>query len=391
MKKGLDIVCHAFPSWQGDYVKSTVELMKELAQNNQVLYLDYAYTIKDVLFFNGKNKSIPFKRVLGLKNPLINVQLTNGAQLNVLSLPPVLPVNWISNHFLFDFFQSINGRIIKKRIISALKKLEMKQPVLINAFNPTYGKSTLTGINQMATLYYCYDNISAANWASKHGARMEVDFIKEADAVVFSSNDLQKARGNQPKISYVIKNGVDLSIFKNPQTEPPINSDVAHIGYIGSIDNRLDYDLLIKMIHQFDAWQFHFIGRVLDDRANALRSFPNVKFYGAVEPREMPALMKNFNVGIIPFVKNDFTKNIYPMKANEYLAMGLPVVMTDFAYLDDLASIVSVSGQSDFLQILEQVVINDSREKRLQRIEHASKNSWSHKATEFESILHQYA
>ena len=56
MEKRLDIVCHAFPSWRGDYLKSTVQLMKELAVNHNVLYIDYAYSIKDILLNTKSNK-----------------------------------------------------------------------------------------------------------------------------------------------------------------------------------------------------------------------------------------------------------------------------------------------------------------------------------------------
>lgn len=393
MKNELNIVCHAFPSWNGDYVKSTVELMKELASNNKVLYIDYAYTIKDILFNFRKNKWIPVKNILALKNPLRKIELSNGAHLHLLSLPPVLPINWISNQKVFDFFQSINARIINRRVISALNKLKMKEPLLINAFNPTYGKNALKGLDQKATFYYCYDNISAANWASKHGSRLEQSFIKQADAVIFSSDDLQKTKGKEAKVSYVIKNGVDLSIFNNNliQQLPETDLNTVNIGYIGSIDNRLDYELLIKMIQQLNNWQFHFIGRIMDSNANKLKNFTNVKFYGSVEPSELPGLMANFNAGIIPFVKNDFTQNIYPMKANEYLAMGLTVVMTDFAQLNDLTSIVSVAERDNFIEILENEVKNDSIEKKLQRKSKAANNSWKCKASEFESILYKYA
>ena len=36
-----DIVCVAFPSWEGNYVKSTVKLMEELAQRHRIVYIDY--------------------------------------------------------------------------------------------------------------------------------------------------------------------------------------------------------------------------------------------------------------------------------------------------------------------------------------------------------------
>ena len=378
MKKPLHIVCHAFPSWHGDYVKSTVELMKALAGNNKVLYIDYAYTLKDLVLSFRKNTWVPAKRMLGFKEPLRMVELNNGTHLHLLSLPPVLPVNWISNQLVFNFFQSINARLMNRRIRYAAKQLEMNDPLVINAFNPTNAKNTLKGLNPKATLYYCYDNISAAAWACKHGSRLEKNLIREADAVIFSSDDLKKTKGKEAKTAYVIKNGVDLSVFKRDQVQQvsAITKQTVNIGYIGSVDDRLDYELLFQTIQNHPHWQFHFIGRILDTRAQKLQSFANVKIYGAVEPHELPGLMKHFNAGIIPFVKNDFTQSIYPMKANEYLAMGLPVVMTDFAQLNDLKHMVSITDREHFNEMLELAVQTDSEEKKLQRIAHSETNSW---------------
>ena len=39
--------------------------------------------------------------------------------------------------------------------------------------------------------------------------------------------------------------------------------------------------------------------------------------------------MRNFDVGIIPYIKNEYTNNISPAKLNEYLSLGLPCVSTD--------------------------------------------------------------
>lgn len=393
MKKSLHIVCHAFPSWHGDYVKSTVELMKELACNNKVLYIDYAYTLKDLLLSFRKNTWVPVSSMLGLSAPLRKVDLNNGGQLLVLSLPPVLPINWIGNQHIFNFFQSVNARLMNRRILNAVNQLEMKDPLVINAFNPTNAKNTLKGLDPKAILYYCYDNISAAAWACKHGSRFEKNLIREADAVIFSSDDLNTTKGKDAKAAYVIKNGVDLSVFKRDQVRQvsAMTKQTVQIGYIGSVDDRLDYELLFQTIQNHPHWQFHFIGRILDARANKLQDFANVIMYGAVEPHELPGLMKHFNAGIIPFVKNDFTQTIYPMKANEYLAMGLPVVMTDFAQLNDLKHMVSITNRQHFNEMLELAVQTDSEEKKLQRIAHSETNSWKCKASELESILYQYA
>ena len=61
----MDIICIAFPAWEGNYLKSTVQLMKELALSQRVLYVDYAYTWKDFIqSIRGKNFA-SWQRMIG--------------------------------------------------------------------------------------------------------------------------------------------------------------------------------------------------------------------------------------------------------------------------------------------------------------------------------------
>jgi 3-deoxy-D-arabino-heptulosonate 7-phosphate (DAHP) synthase len=95
------------------------------------------------------------------------------------------------------------------------------------------------------------------------------------------------------------------------------------IGYIGSLDFRVDYDLLETLIQKRSEYEFMFIGRVMDQRnCERLSAYSNVQFLGSKQPEELPVLLSQIDVAIIPFVKNEFTRNIYPLKINEYLAAG---------------------------------------------------------------------
>jgi len=68
-----------------------------------------------------------------------------------------------------------------------------------------------------------------------------------------------------------------------------------------------------------------------------------VVFYGPKKVQDLPAYLKTFSLGIIPFIKNQFTKGIYPLKINEYLAAGIPVVSTNFGYLEDFETIINIA------------------------------------------------
>ncbi len=86
-----EIVCVAMPSWEGNFLKSTVELMKELADHNKVWYLDYQYTLKDVLFgFFGK-KTIPWKRIIGIQNRVREIQIQQNKKIFIYTPYPIIP------------------------------------------------------------------------------------------------------------------------------------------------------------------------------------------------------------------------------------------------------------------------------------------------------------
>ena len=389
-KSKLQIVFWAFPSWNGNYMKSTVELAKELALRHHVLYIDYAYTIKD-LVTKRKDPFMPSDRILNRNKSVQKINLENGASISILSLPAIIPFNWTKNKFTYDAIQSINKKIISGRIHYALKQLNFNADIAINAFNPFFGDAMIDEFKDAATIYYCYDNIEAAKWAAVHGGRLERQFVDQADALIFSSQTLRENKKSHTE-SFVVNNGVDLRAFENISKSNKKNNERKIIGYTGSVDERLDYDLLEVLIPSNPHLKFSFIGRIMSDECERLKRFSNAEFIGAVHPASLPTLMKDFDLGIIPFRKNDFTKNIYPMKVNEYLALGLPVVSTGFAKLDDLSLFMDIADTADeFSDKINEALINDCKPMQIARKEMARQNSWTYKALEFEKILLKYA
>ena len=79
------------------------------------------------------------------------------------------------------------------------------------------------------------------------------------------------------------------------------------------------------------------------------------------------------------------------MKVNEYLALGIPVVSTDFAQLDDLSLFMDIADTAEeFSAKARKALANDNTEIQTARKEKARSNSWTAKALEFEKILLKY-
>ncbi|MFT7031789.1 MAG: glycosyltransferase involved in cell wall biosynthesis [Cyclobacteriaceae bacterium] len=388
MKK-QDIICVSMTTWEGDYMKAVVHMMGNLAKNNRVLFIDYAFTLKDLIKGILGQTNIPVKRMLGLSPRLRTVQY-HGYELQHLTLPPILPVNWINNSFMFDFITNIQGWLISKLSIEkVLASMKFNNPIMINAFNPVMGNSLQKSLNISKSIYYCYDEISAAGWCSKHGQRVEEKFAKQVDIVVVTSTALLESKKKLNPNTVLIKNGVDFDLFHQAAKMVKVHAN-KKIGYIGSLDFRVDYDLLETLIQKRSEYEFMFIGRVMDQRnCERLSAYSNVQFLGSKQPEELPVLLSQIDVAIIPFVKNEFTRNIYPLKINEYLAAGLPVVSTDFADMSDFQELISIENNAHrFIQAIKESM-NDTPSLQLKRIEMAKTNDWSNRTEQLENLISQ--
>ena len=90
-----NIICISNTSWFGNYAKSTVQILERLARHNNVLFVEYPYTIKDVIStLQGKQKA-PVKRMLGIENRLTQIETNQGTKVWNLTIPPGLPLYFL--------------------------------------------------------------------------------------------------------------------------------------------------------------------------------------------------------------------------------------------------------------------------------------------------------
>lgn len=370
-KMKTDIVCLGLPQWEGDYQKSTVELMKELSSSHKILYVEYTRTLKDTKY--------PKKAALTKKYS------RNGDTINVLTPPSTFPMNWIENPKIYDKVLTLNARILQKAILNAMKTLDIQNPVVLNAFQPAFGVKLLGKLHEKAAYYYCYDEMAEANWCKKHNAKYEQDFLKKVKGAIVTSDGLKQTKSKLQPNTQLIQNGVEMEMFDTKRTKSIKNNVV---GYLGTIDNRLDTDILKKAIEKYPELDFIFVGRIIDSEVSkALENYKNVKFVGGKRPDELSFYLENMQVGIIPFVKNKFTKNIFPMKINQYLAFGMPVVSTDFANLSEFGDLIYQSNPNGFVENLGLAIAEENNYKFHERISFSMSNSWKNKALELSKIL----
>jgi glycosyltransferase involved in cell wall biosynthesis len=182
----------------------------------------------------------------------------------------------------------------------------------------------------------------------------EMRMLKEADQVFVTSRSLLEKKGWVNPKTFFVPNGVNYRAFATLQNEPPELAIVPRprIGYAGFLKEQLDWSLLLELAKRHSAWSFVFVGPA-SSRLSAvaqledLRKLSNVWFLGAKPTSSLPAFTQNFDVCVMPYRRNDYTKYIYPLKLHEYLASGRPTVGARIRSLEEFSQVVQLACTTD--------------------------------------------
>jgi len=161
----------------------------------------------------------------------------------------------------------------------------------------------------------------------------------------------------------------------------PIAAEVAQLrrpvlSVVGLLDWRIDTTLLAALADRRPDWSLALVGPALTD-LGALAARPNVHLLGRVPYARLPAVLKGCAVGLIPFVVDDYTRHIEPVKLREYLSAGLPVVATalpEVAAID--ASCRTVRGVDDLVAAVEAALRDCGPEARTRRSMAMASQTW---------------
>jgi glycosyltransferase involved in cell wall biosynthesis len=153
--------------------------------------------------------------------------------------------------------------------------------------------------------------------------------------------------------SCVVTNGCDYGFFARPVAPPALLDGMPRprVLYQGAISAKVDFCLLLEVIAALPDVHFIFAGAVsldfrggeaLERQWKQITRRSNVRYLGRLAPEELPGLLQACDVGLMPFVKDEWiVKSAFPLKTFEYLAAGLAVVSTPMDNLRPYASLLT--------------------------------------------------
>ena len=145
----------------------------------------------------------------------------------------------------------------------------------------------------------------------------------------------------------------------------------------GLLDWRIDTGLLAALADRRPDWSLALVGPPHAD-LGALAARPNVHLLGRLPYARLPAVLKGCAVGLVPFVVNEYTRHIDPVKLREYLSAGLPVVATDAARggRDRCRPAGSSRGVDELVVAVEAALRDGSPEERRRRSAAMASETW---------------
>ncbi|GAB3513100.1 glycosyltransferase family protein [Emticicia fontis] len=387
----LPIFVATMSRWDGEISSASLALAKVFSKNNPVYYIDFPYTLKSL--WQERNLPSVKRRLPALllgKNYLTNIP--NQSEKLVAATPNVmLPAGSLPEGILSTIFTKINNFIFASLIKRILKEKNIKDYIMLNSFNPFYLSDLQNYLNPTYSVYQSRDNIEAIK---ENGASKEDECAKNYNMILATSKWLSKhiSKRTGEKVEY-FPNGADVSLFKkanDTQLQRPAdleNIKTPIIGYTGAICQRVDYDLLVKVARSNPDKTIVMVGPRKDKKFSHidLDTIPNIVFTGPKTIEELPAYLQHFDCTIIPFVYNNFTAGIYPLKINEYLAAGKPVVTTNFS--EDISSfgehVYLCNTHDDFLKNVSRAIEKNNEAIANERTEVAEENDWTRRVAYF--------
>ncbi|MEM1322243.1 MAG: glycosyltransferase [Bacteroidota bacterium] len=393
-----DVVIMGMFRWDGPYSSISIALAKEFAKTNRVFYLNHPYSLKDYFsLLKGEEKRA---RRNALRRGQLHYEKDPQLPDNFHSvfLPITLPINFLSKGGLYNRLNAFNNHKIQKAIQQLVKEKNIKQFLYVNCFDPYFAPVLKAPLQPALNIYQCVDDITQEAYIARHGEYLEEAAIRAADLTLVTSAELYRLKSPFTPSIHTLNNAADISNFRRaaeesfdrPEELKGLKGKV--IGFFGNLDNlRMDYPLLKSIAEAHPDKHLLLIGPLnnTEYQTIGLDQLPNVILTGPKHISELPAYLHYFDCAIIPFLCNKLTRSIYPLKINEYLSAGKPVISTPFS--EDIKSfgeyIYLAKEPTEFSQQIERAIGEDSKHKRAERIALAGTNTWTARVEQFWTIV----
>ncbi|MFC1640742.1 glycosyltransferase [Patescibacteria group bacterium] len=300
-------------------------------------------------------------------------------------------IPWHNNGLI----ERINKRMLLKQVYSALSKYsDDNSEIVFWSGNPCRTVFQLS--DDIKPKVIVYDNamrFEELPGASRYVLKHEEEAVKKSTFIIsdneYKKNEFEAWSSNV----YKLPQGVDTKKFdatkeyELPDELKSLKKPI--IGYFGSIQEVFDYHLYEHLLDSNPEFSFVAIGPANEnEQYMKIKSYENFTQVPAVEHHELARYLANFDVALIPYVVNDYTKGTFPTKLFEYLSFSKAVVAEPIDELKQFEPYVYLSAdKEEFSQYIREAVQNGAKKNPEEMQKLIRDNSWESRYKRIENIF----
>jgi hypothetical protein len=233
-----------------------------------------------------------------------------------IPIEPLYGSGYINSIFWKEIFEAVDERLeIEPTILGIGKPSELALRLLSRK-------------NFKSTIYDAMDDFPAFHRGLSSSAMLNRErlILDRVTQILVSSSTLQARWSSKSNVS-LVRNACDVKAL-SPSCIRLKTVDPQVIGYVGTIGNWFDWNLVLAIARAKPHIKIRLIGPMYCVPPNDMPS--NIEIRPQCSHADAILAMRQFSVGLIPFIKNKLTESVDPIKYYEYRALGLPVLSTAF-------------------------------------------------------------
>jgi len=169
--------------------------------------------------------------------------------------------------------------------------------------------------------------------------------------------------------------------------EPVLRRIKKRVAFLAAFNlQRVPVDV-IKTMADDEEIELICIGPVKPDFRKAVAAFPRIQFTGPMTGDALYTMLRSCDAGIAPYRTESVNSGVTPSKLWQYLACGLPVVVTRLPSMSGMPidqTLISFSDNSgDFVNRVKAVISSDTDELRIKRWQLSQNQTWHARIARF--------
>ncbi|ABK45800.1 glycosyl transferase, group 1 [Magnetococcus marinus MC-1] len=313
------------------------------------------------------------------------------------------PGRWFPAWQRYPWWDHVALRLHAQRMQALMGHAQADRQILF-LFHPRFWPY-VERLQPRYVVYHIYDVFSVMDNWSPQMDHYQQQLVERADLITTSSQGmLEQLPTPGPQKAKLLNNGADPRPFIEADG-CPCPADLAmipgpRIGYVGTVNAKLDLEMILYVASRHPHWHWVFIGPVMLEGEQAKQAkalwqqccaLDNVHLLGAKPRQAVPAYVQHMDVNTICYRirPDDWVIHGYPVKLHEYLATGKPVVAAAQSAVKDQFSHVAAIAQhpQQWADALQAALTNGGVGTPQTRRQVALLNTWDQRTSTLENWL----